>query len=75
VLAVPATSATPSGSATETVVRVDPDQPGLARGRWEAPAWSFYLAAALALVGGIAWLGLALALARTRTRRRRGSAA
>lgn len=28
-------------AATETVVRPDP---GLARGRWEAPAWAFWMA-------------------------------
>ena len=33
---------------TETVTRPDP---GLARGKWEAPAWAFWLALAVVLVG------------------------
>jgi hypothetical protein len=33
---------------TETVTRPDP---GLARGKWEAPAWAFWLALALVVVG------------------------
>ena len=33
---------------TETVTRPDP---GLARGKWEAPAWAFWLALALIVVG------------------------
>jgi hypothetical protein len=33
---------------TETVTRPDP---GLARGKWEAPAWAFWLALALLVVG------------------------
>jgi hypothetical protein len=41
-------------------------EPGLARGRWEAPAWAFYAVAAAALLGGLAWLAVAL---RTRTAR------
>jgi hypothetical protein len=32
----------------ETVTRPDP---GLARGKWEAPAWAFWVALALVLVG------------------------
>ena len=40
----------PQPQATEQVVR---PEPGLARGKWEAPAWAFWaaLAVALALVG------------------------
>jgi hypothetical protein len=34
--------------ATETVTRPDP---GLARGKWEAPAWAFWVAMALVLAG------------------------
>jgi hypothetical protein len=56
-LAVPEPAPTPS----ETVQRPDG---GLARGRWEAPRWAFYVAAAAALLGGIVWLAIAL-----RTRR------
>ncbi|MGO9833042.1 MAG: hypothetical protein ACLP1X_02370 [Polyangiaceae bacterium] len=37
----------------EAVVRPDP---GLARGLWEAPAWVFYLVAALAIVGAVVWV-------------------
>ncbi len=33
---------------TETVSRPDP---GLARGKWEAPPWAFWLALALIVVG------------------------
>jgi hypothetical protein len=33
---------------TETVTRPDP---GLARGKWEAPAWSFWLALAVICAG------------------------
>lgn len=41
-LAAPSTSpAPPSPAATEIVHRPDP---GLARGKWEAPAWAFWVA-------------------------------
>jgi hypothetical protein len=33
---------------TETVTRPDP---GLARGKWEAPAWAFWVALAVVAVG------------------------
>ena len=33
---------------TESVTRPDP---GLARGKWEAPAWAFWVALAVVLVG------------------------
>jgi len=33
---------------TETVTRPDP---GLARGKWEAPAWAFWVALAVVVVG------------------------
>jgi hypothetical protein len=33
---------------TETVTRPDP---GLARGKWEAPAWAFWVALALIVIG------------------------
>jgi hypothetical protein len=33
---------------TETVTRPDP---GLARGKWEAPAWAFWVVLAVAVVG------------------------
>ena len=38
---------------TETVTRPDP---GLARGKWEAPAWAFWLALALVVVGTAAYV-------------------
>jgi hypothetical protein len=47
----------PTPAASETVER---PSGGLARGRWEAPAWAFVLVAAAALVGGLAWLAVAL---------------
>jgi hypothetical protein len=39
---------------------VDPDQPGLAHGHWEAPSWAFYVIAGAAIVGGLTWLGVFL---------------
>jgi len=41
-----ASSAAPT--ATETVTRPDP---GLARGKWEAPAWAFWVALAVVVIG------------------------
>jgi hypothetical protein len=38
---------------TETVTRPDP---GLARGKWEAPAWAFWLALALIAIGTTAYV-------------------
>ena len=38
---------------TETVTRPDP---GLARGKWEAPAWAFWVALAVVLVGTTLYL-------------------
>jgi hypothetical protein len=52
----------PAPAPTETVQRPDG---GLARGRWEAPAWAFYVVAAAALLGGIAWLAIALRMRRS----------
>jgi hypothetical protein len=40
----------------ETVER---PEPGLARGRWEGPAWVFYVIAAAAILGGLSWAVLA----------------
>jgi len=48
----------------QTRERVLRPPPGLARGRWEAPAWAFWLVAASAVLGGLAWIALAI-----RTRR------
>ena len=47
----------------ESIQRPDP---GIARGRWEAPAWGFWVVAVAAMLGGLAWLALAI-----RTRRLR----
>jgi hypothetical protein len=38
---------------TETVTRPDP---GLARGKWEAPAWAFWRALALIAIGTTAYV-------------------
>jgi hypothetical protein len=35
---------------------VDRPEPGLARGRWEAPPWFFYAVLVLAIVGSAAWV-------------------
>ncbi|HEY8040625.1 MAG TPA: hypothetical protein VIF15_12555 [Polyangiaceae bacterium] len=59
-LAAPAPTPTPAP--TESVERPDP---GLARGRWESPAWTFWLVAVLALAGGLTWLAVALRARRT----------
>jgi hypothetical protein len=48
-------------SATETVTR---PEPGLARGAWEAPAWAFWLALALVVLAGAAYLLRRLGLLR-----------
>ena len=41
--------------------------PGLARGRWEAPAWAFWVVAVAAVVGGLAWLALSIRSRRSRS--------
>ena len=52
----------PRGPApADSVVR---PEPGLARGRWEAPPWAFTATLVTVVLGGLAWLALAL-----RTRR------
>jgi len=57
------TDASGGAGFSEVVTR---PEPGLARGRWEAPAWLFVVVAALAIAGGMAWLLYGL------SRRRRG---
>jgi hypothetical protein len=52
----------PSPAASETVERPDP---GLARGRWEAPAWAFYATLAAVVLGALAWLAIALRMRRS----------
>jgi hypothetical protein len=52
----------PNG-ATAPAPTSDPTQrpdSGLARGRWEAPPWAFWLVFAAAVLGGVAWIALAL---------------
>lgn len=39
---------TPTPTATATVAR---PEPGLARGKWEAPAWAFWVALAVIVAG------------------------
>jgi len=51
---------------SETVTRPDP---GLARGKWEAPAWAFWVALAVIVVGAALYV-----LRRTGRLRLRGSA-
>ncbi|MDB4945267.1 MAG: hypothetical protein JWP97_4801 [Labilithrix sp.] len=51
-----------AAGATETVVRPDP---GLARGRWEAPAWAFWAILAAVVIGMAAYV-----IARQRARAR-----
>jgi hypothetical protein len=46
-----------------------PPETGLARGRWEAPAWAFWAVAAAAVVGGLAWLLVSLRMRATRSGR------
>jgi hypothetical protein len=41
-------TASAAPTATETVTRPDP---GVARGKWEAPAWAFWVALAVVVVG------------------------
>jgi hypothetical protein len=45
---IQAASASAAPTATETVTRPDP---GVARGKWEAPPWAFWVALALAVIG------------------------
>lgn len=42
----------PAPEATEVVTRPDP---GLARGKWEAPAWAFWAMLGVVLVGALAY--------------------
>jgi hypothetical protein len=65
---VPSSSATPTDASdgagvSEVVTR---PEPGIARGKWEAPAWVFVAVAAVALLGGLAWGIQALLRARKR---------
>jgi hypothetical protein len=53
----PSAAASPGFAADDSLARPDA---GLARGRWEAPAWMFWAVAAAALIGAVAWIALAL---------------
>jgi hypothetical protein len=55
--------ADPTPLPTETVER---PEPGLARGRWEAPRWAFVITPAAVVLGGLAWLAVALRTRRSR---------
>lgn len=52
-------SAAPAPTATEIVHRPDP---GLARGKWEAPTWAFYVAGAAAVLFALVYLGVRVGL-------------
>ncbi len=52
-----ASTSAPAPAPSEVVDRPDP---GLARGRWEAPRWAFALIAALTVIGGLVWLAITL---------------
>ena len=43
----------PAPTATEIVTR---PEPGLARGKWEAPAWTFWVMLAVVILGALAYL-------------------
>jgi hypothetical protein len=49
--AVPASA--PAAAATELVTR---PEPGLARGKWEAPVWVFWVMLAVVILGAAAYL-------------------
>jgi hypothetical protein len=57
--AAPATAAPAPPSATEIVHR---PEPGIARGRWEAPTWAFYVAGAVAVLFALVYLGARIGL-------------
>lgn len=54
----------------ETVER---PEPGIARGRWEAPAWCFYAVAIAALLGSAIWIATTLRARRARRTKRAGA--
>lgn len=63
-----APSAAPT--ATETVTRPDP---GLARGKWEAPAWAFWVALAVVVIGVGLYVARRMGLLRVKKRAAEGS--
>jgi hypothetical protein len=54
---VPTESSSTGASALELQVERPP--PGLARGRWEAPAWLFWATAAAVVAAGVIWFARA----------------
>jgi hypothetical protein len=64
----PQTPAVPA-EAVETVTRPDP---GLARGRWEAPAWAFWVVLVVILVASTAYLLRRLGLLRLKSESGKG---
>jgi hypothetical protein len=52
----------PSPEAAESIQRPDP---GLGRGRWEAPPWAFYATMLAVILGGFALLAVALRMRRS----------
>lgn len=50
----------PAQTATEIVHRPDPGT--LARGRWEAPTWAFYVAGAVIVLASLVYLGVRVGL-------------
>jgi hypothetical protein len=63
---VPVPALQPAPAPSDDVAFSDARPVGIAGGRWEAPAWAFYVVAAAALLGVLAWIAVAL---RTRTAR------
>lgn len=69
----PAAGANPTGpTPTEIVTRPDP---GLARGTWEAPAWTFWVLLLFIVLGASAYLLHRLGLLRLRKRERAADSA
>jgi hypothetical protein len=55
-------------TATEMVSR---PEPGLARGRWEAPAYAFWIALALIVLGSTAYVLWRMGILRLRAKEKR----
>jgi hypothetical protein len=62
-------SSAPTSAATETVTRPDP---GLARGKWEAPPWAFWVLLAAVVLGAGAYLLYRMGLLKLSVRGQRG---
>jgi len=68
-----ATSAPPASSVQEPAARdgtetVTRPEPGLARGKWEAPAWAFWAALAVVLVGSTLYVLRRMGMLNVRTK-------